>query len=199
MRLIFIRHGETEVNIQGKIHFTGDDTGLTAKGIEQIKHTLSVLRRNKAEKVYCSPEKRAEQSAKIITNALRLPLEILKELRERNWGKWEGRHWSGVKEKLDKMGLNERYSFVPPRGESWKQMEERLKNDLKTITSGKEKCVCIVTHAGALRGLMPILMNEELSISLKYDFDNGSVTIFDYENGKFKEIIVNDISHCKSI
>jgi|SRR3989344_1854747 len=199
MRLIFIKHGETETNVKRKTPFTGDDTGLTAKGIKQIKQIVPVLRRNKIEKVYCSPEKRAEQSAKIVTDEMHLPLEILDDLRERNWGKWEVKPWDEIKGELDKMSLERRYNFVPPQGESWKQMEEGLKNVLKTIVSGKWKCVCIVTHAGALRGLMPILKNEELSISLRYDFENGSVTIFDYEDGKFKEIIVNDISHCKSI
>src|SRR3989344_5334759 len=187
MRIIFIRHGETETNVKRKTHFTGDDIGLTAKGIRQIEQTLSVLRGNKIEKVYCSPEKRAEQSARIIVDGLHLSLEILDGLKERNWGNWNGKPWNEIKNKLDKMCLEERYNFIPPQGESWKQMEERLKNDLKTITSGKEKCVCIVTHAGVLRGLMPILKNEELSISLKYDFENGSVTLFDYEYGKFKE------------
>lgn len=66
---------------------------------------------------------------------------------------------------------------------------------LRVVISGKEKCVCIVTHAGALRGSMPILKNKEKGISFQYEFENGSITIFDYVDGRFKEVIVNDNPH----
>ena len=34
---------------------------------------------------------------------------------------------------------------------------------------------------GILRGLMPILLNEPKDSSFKYDFDNASVTVMNYE------------------
>ena len=157
MKLIFIRHGETDVNVTGKTHFTGDSSRLTKKGIQQITLTIPVLSKNKIERVYCSPEKRAEQSARIIVDGLHLSLEILDGLKERNWGNGNGKPWNEIKDKLDKMSLEERYNFIPPQGESWKQMEERLCGALGKIISAKNKCVCVVTHAGSLRGMIPIL------------------------------------------
>lgn len=195
MRIIFVRHGETKVNTEGTIHVTNDTSELTARGITQISKSIPVLKRNNITKIYCSPEKRAIQSAKLASLKLNIPLKIINELRERNWGDWEGKKWTEVSTILEKMSLNERFEFIPPNGESWQQMERRLKALLRKITSGSELCVAVVTHAGSLRGLMPLLKNKERSISLKYDFENASITIFDFVNNHFNEVAVNDTSH----
>ena len=195
MRFIFIRHGETEKNIKKLTHKTGDSTKLTKKGIRQIKECTPILKENKVEIIYYSPEKRAKESADIISKELKLKIKALKDFKERNWGEWEGRPWEDIKSSLDKMSLKERYNFIPPKGESWKAMELRLNRALKLIIKGKERCVCIITHMGSLRGLMPIINNEPKESSFKYEFENGSITIFDYKKEKYKEILVNDISH----
>lgn len=198
MRIIFLRHGETNVNVEGKTHVTGDASELTENGINQIFNAVSVLNKYNVEKIYCSPEKRAHQSAELASKKLNISLEVLDGLRERNWGDWEGKPWNEIKEVLDKFNLEERYNFIPPNGESWKQIESRLNESLKKVISGKENCVCVVTHTGSLRGLIPILKNQEKKVSLKYDFENGSITIFDFENNKFNEVVVNDTSHLQA-
>ena len=198
MRIIFLRHGKTNVNVEGKTHVTGDTSELTDDGISQISKAVSVLKKNNVKRIYCSPEKRALQSAELASQKLNVSLEILDSLRERNWGDWEGKPWNEIKEVLDKFDLEERYNFIPPNGESWKQMESRLNEALTKITNGEENCVCVVTHMGSLRGLIPILKNQQKEVSLKYDFENGSITIFDFENNKFNEVVVNDTSHLQA-
>ncbi len=195
MRLIFIRHGETQINVEGKMHIKGSSSELTKIGINQILSTIAFLNKNNVEKVYSSPTKRTYQSAKLISEKLNISLDVLDDLKERDWGNWETKTWNEISIVLDKMSLNERYEFIPPHGESWKQMEERLKVTLKKVTDGSEKCVCIVTHMGALRGLIPILKNQDKSVSLNFSFDNGSITIFDFKDNKYREIIINDTSH----
>lgn len=191
MKLIFIRHGETEVNKSGSTHRTDDEAGLTSKGKKQILDNLELLQSNEVQRIYCSPEKRAIQSAQILSEKLNLKLIILEELRERNWGEWEGKTWEWIKEKLDKMNLEERYTFIPLSGESWKQMEQRLKKALNKITSAKGhssedsplEAVAVVTHGGAMRGLMPILKNSPKEESFKYDFKNGEAVIIEIDSG----------------
>ncbi len=199
MRIIFIRHGETQVNTKKKIHRTDDPAVLTQLGTKQIIKTIPLLKRNNAEKIYCSPERRAHQSAIFLAQKLHLPLTIILGFGERRWGDWEGRSWNEIEKKLNHFSLNKRYTFTPPQGESWQQMEKRLMRALRKIIAGDKQNVVIVTHAGALRGLIPILKKEPKSNSLNYDFKNGSITIFDYKNRKFKEVVTNDISHLRTI
>lgn len=92
------------------------------------------------------------------------------------------------------MAIEDRYKFVPPNGESWEQMEDRLKTAVRLIRSG-EGTAAIVSHGGALRGLMPILKEEPLETSLGYDFKNASVTIFDDDGARLNVTLENDTSH----
>ncbi len=197
MKLIFLRHGETKINVRGKTHQNNDPSKLTPRGVKQVLTVIPSLKKMGIEKVYCSPERRAYQSAFLLSKKLDLPLLILTDLRERNWGEWERKSWESIKRKLEKMTLKERYTFVPPHGESWQQMEKRVTKAIKKITKRKEKKVVIVTHAGALRALVPVLRGEAISKSLHYNFENGSITVFDHQGTKFKSITINNTSHLR--
>jgi len=197
MKLIFIRHGETNTNSKNLTHQTNDITGLTSLGKQQIKKVTKLLKDKKVEKIYSSPEKRAQESANLINQQLSLPIEILESLRERNWGTLEGKPWIEIEKKLKQMSLTERFTFIPPEGESWKQMEKRLKKAIHNIVQTNKSSVCIITHGGTLRGLLPILKNVPKQESFKYDFKNASVTIFDYDKqtDNFKAILINSQTH----
>lgn len=191
MKIFFIRHGETDINRSGKMHTVGDAVKLTKDGIEQIKKLIPVLQENKVEKIFCSPEVRAVESAKILSDTLGASFEILNELQERNWGDFENRSWGEIEVELDQLSLEERYQFVPPKGESWMQMEDRLRLALHVVSNDQSSNVGVVTHEGALRALMPIIKNEDRANSLGYNFDNGSVTAFDLSEGIFSEIVLD--------
>lgn len=194
MKLILIRHGETDKNVGNITHHTGDLTKLNDTGIKQIKKTANSLIKYNPKSVYSSPEKRTIQSAEIIAKSLKVKINILNEFKERNWGDWEGKPWEEIKKVLDPMTLEERFKFVPPGGESWQQMEERIKKGSEKVID-QNLDAAIVTHAGKLRGLMPVLKKEPRGSSFKYDFKNASITIFDFQNGKFKSVIENSTSH----
>ncbi|MBI2008289.1 histidine phosphatase family protein [Candidatus Amesbacteria bacterium] len=194
MKLIFVRHGETNKNIGNITHHTGDPTQLNDVGNDQIKKTAKYLAKFSLKSVYSSPEKRTIQSAEIIAQTFKIKAIILDEFKERNWGDWEGKPWEEIKKILDPMTLIERFTFVPPGGESWEQMEKRILSGLQSMINNNKDSV-IVTHAGTLRGLMPILKKEPRENSFKYDFKNASITIFEFHTGTFVSITENSIRH----
>ncbi len=197
-RLILVRHGETETNVKGKIHKYSDSEQLTDNGIAQIEKTSKALRKYNPFAVYCSKEKRAIESARIISERLKAPLFEVDGLEERNWGDYAGMSFQETKEKagMDKMSFEERYTFHPPNGESWKETEERLLKALDGILSkNKDKNVVLVTHGGSIRIYMPTLLEVNKEESYKYDPDNASISVFDYENGKFSKVVYNETSH----
>jgi alpha-ribazole phosphatase len=196
--LILVRHGETETNVQGKIHKFSDTETLTPEGIEQIEKTSEALRKLKAVSIYCSKEKRAIQSARIVSRNLNIPLTKIDGLEERNWGDFAGLSFQEIKQKagMDNMSFLERYTFHPPHGESWKETEERLLETLNKILSQNEgKTIILVTHGGSIRIYMPTLLDVNKEESYKYDPDNASISVFDYKDGKFTKIVYNDTSH----
>lgn len=199
-KLILVRHGETGVNVEGKIHKHKDTECLTANGILQMEKTSDALRKYKPGVVYHSKTYRAKQSAEIIARSLETPIIEVEGLEERNFGDYAGLSYQELKEKagLENMSFEERYTFHPPNGESWRETEERLLKALsKILAENKGENVVIITHGGAIRIYMPILLGLAKEESYKYDPDNASITVFEYKDSKFTQVVYNDTSHLK--
>ena len=85
----FLRHGETELNadrlVAGSI-----DTELTGFGRQQAVRAAAVLARQPITAVYSSPLRRARDTAAPIAELLKLPIVVIDEIAERNWGVLEG-------------------------------------------------------------------------------------------------------------
>lgn len=184
-KLLLIRHGETAVNRQGKVHKTNDEAPLTPTGILQAEKAAEVCRKESIERVYSSPEIRAQQTACIIADALELPLLIREEFSERNWGEWQIFPWAEIRQRLEKMTLSERYTFIPPQGESWEQMENRLSVGLEKLKHEAYENLALVMHGGAMRAFIPLLLSEHKEKSFEFDPQNGEVMIFNYNGELF--------------
>ena len=195
MKILFTRHGRTAVNVRGRVHQVGDAAGLDRVGKRQIEKVARVFQQQKVEVIYSSPERRAVESAQIIGGKLNIKPIIESGLAERNWGEWSQKTWEEVLAQLQTMSLEERYSFIPPGGESWEQAEIRLADSVNEIIKRPHKVTAIITHGGVMRVLMPVLKNEPKESSFRYDFLNGSITSFEYKNGRWRLISENDVSH----
>lgn len=185
MKLLFIRHAETDTNVKGLTHKTGDSNGLTELGRQQAEKLIDNCRQAGVEKIFTSNEVRAQETANIIAKGIECEMVVLPDLAERNWGDWEGKPWAEIEVVLKPMSLDERYTFIPPNGESWQHMEQRLQKALDEIVAKDKKAVAVVTHEGSLRGLIPILNNAPKETSFGYHFDNASITTYDFIDGKF--------------
>jgi probable phosphoglycerate mutase len=85
----YLRHGETEANAAGTI--AGSlDVELTGLGRRQARIAASALAAAPITAIYASPLRRARETAQPIAEALQLPVTILAEIAERNWGELEG-------------------------------------------------------------------------------------------------------------
>lgn len=197
-RIILVRHGETLKNVEGKTHKYSDLESLTPYGIDQINLVANALREYFPDIIYSSKENRANESAKIISTKLNLKIIEVQGLEERNWGDFAGLPFDELKSKtgLEKMTFTERYTFHPPNGESWKEVEERLLITLyKILNENPDKTIILVTHGGCIRTLMPTLLNVGKEESYKYDPVNASISVFDYNKGKFSKILYNNTVH----
>lgn len=188
-KLILLRHGETNKNLDNALHLTDDDAQLNETGILQIEKVAQELKDYSPDIVYSSREKRSLESARILAQTLGVPMLELDNMHERNWGEFSGQPWSEVEKILNPMGLDERYNYIPPGGESWKTFEERLIHAVtKVTTENPDKVILIVTHGGAIRALMPYLLNKPKEESFKYDPKNASFVVFEYDGTQFKQL-----------
>lgn len=86
---LFLRHGQTASNAAGTIG-GATDLPLTEEGHRQAAAAAEILRDLPIASVWCSPLLRAQATAAPIAQAKGLPVRLLPDLRERDWGVWEG-------------------------------------------------------------------------------------------------------------
>ena len=90
IRVIIVRHGQSNYNVQKRIQGRSDESVLTAKGEQDAQILGETLKNYQLSAIYSSPLQRALGTAKIIQNALPnspsiKPLEILREIDLPQW------------------------------------------------------------------------------------------------------------------
>jgi broad specificity phosphatase PhoE len=133
------------------------DPGLTASGLEQAVRVARWLHGRDVRSLFSSPQRRAWQTAEIIASALGLTVTPDPRLRERM--NWEG---TGI---LEDFLVNWQRSvldrdFVPPGGESSRQVGERMRGFLLG-QSAEQGSVAAVTHGGATTDLLRTLVGDD--------------------------------------
>jgi broad specificity phosphatase PhoE len=195
MKVLFLRHGQTATNVAAKVHRKNDETSLDSVGVAQAHKLAIACFQEGVQQLFCSPEKRARETAEIIGSELGLKVIDLDELGERDWGDWSDKPWADIQAKLEKLSLEERYGLVPPNGESWQAMDRRLEKAVGQIKVSTYPVIAVVMHGGALRALMPLLKGEPKETSFQYNFKNASITSFEYHGGRWKLMRENDVVH----
>ena len=161
MKLIFIRHGETDWNLEKRIQGSSD-IELNNKGLEQAMRLGIALQEKHLhiERIYTSKQKRAEKTAEIVSHYLDKEYEVLEGLEEMNLGLWEGKTWPEVQQKYSqeysRWILNRRYTRLQG-GESYQDVLDRLLPTLKKIIEINNADVLIVTHSALIMSLLSYL------------------------------------------
>ena len=184
MKLIFIRHGETDWNLEKRIQGSSD-IELNKNGLEQAKR-LGVALQNKhiqIKKIYTSKQKRAEKTAEIVSQYLGKEYEILEGLQEMNLGLWEGNTWTEVQEKYpqehSRWILNRRYTRLQG-GESYQDVLDRLLPVLKKIIEINNADVLIVTHSALIMSLLSYLRDTSFNQMVEnYKVENTQMVEID--------------------
>lgn len=91
----FVRHGQTDWNLEHKIQGRVD-IGLNSEGRAQAEAMRDQLASKQFDVIFSSPLRRAQETAEIIGEAHSgTPLVVASELTERNFGEYEGKHNNG--------------------------------------------------------------------------------------------------------
>ena len=87
--LLLVRHGETDWNAEGKLQ-GHTDRPLNAYGRRQAQTLAERFASESIDALYASDLSRARETAEILGAKLGLGVEVDPDLREKNWGNWEG-------------------------------------------------------------------------------------------------------------
>ncbi len=209
--LYLVRHGETEWNKLGR--FQGcTDIDLSDDGIQQAKLLMEKLE-NKFDYIYTSPLSRAVQTATIINQdkTFRKPT-IVQDLREINFGAWEGLTSAQIKEQypseFQAWRTDEINANLVGGDLSLKNASTRVTNAIMGIVNEHiGKRIVIVAHGGIIKAGLIGLFEWKMTMYHKFFLDNTSVSkiSFDESNPQHESVFLshltptllnlNDVSH----
>ena len=198
MKLIAVRHGETEWNAE--LREMGHlDSPLTPLGIQQAQALGHRLKNLGFDALYSSDLGRAVQTAEIIGRICDKPVQLNSSLRERHMGVFQGLTREEISEKYpEQMAAYERIGFLDliPGGETAQERTDRSVRILTEIASRHpEQTVVVVTHGGFLTGFLGFVLGIPFSNGRRYRKENASFNAFEYLEPNWYLQTWNDISH----
>jgi broad specificity phosphatase PhoE len=165
LRLLLLRHGETEYSRDGRFCGT-TDPDLTEQGKKMALAFAEAYASHVWEAVYVSPMRRTIATAKPLCDASGQNMQIKDCLREINYGIWENRSQEDVtnhqeKEYID--WLTEPAWNAPTSGETAVQVASRVMPLIAEIElKHRQGNVLIVSHKATIRIILCSLLGIDL-------------------------------------
>lgn len=178
-RLLLIRHVHTAM--AGR--FCGQiDPPIDAEGNEQLSGVKQRVSAYPLTAIYSSDLLRARQTAEAVSEVGQLVTQIVPELREISFGRWEGLCWDEIVQADS--AYAERwmrdYPHLPaPGGEIFAAFQVRVRAAMRQIAQASGGCAAVVTHAGVIRTIL-------LDATRSSEKDLGSI---ECGYGSFAEVV----------
>lgn len=154
MKWVWIRHGETDANRQGR-YLGHIDAPLNAEGRRQAARWREAARQ--ATTIYSSDLTRCAQTARALAG--NQPIRYTSALRELNFGAWDGMRYDDIEKAEPKRlsaWLDDPWSIAPPGGETLTELGNRVDAWLAAAMErhALEDEIWVVAHGGPLRWLL---------------------------------------------
>ena len=200
-RWFLVRHGQTEWNRVGRAQGHSDPP-LNAEGHGQARAVADRLRQVEFAGAYTSDLSRAAGTAEAIMSGRDTPLIHRPDLREQNFGEWEGLTYEEVRSRYtgeyEEM-LNKNPAFVPPGGESDTDLLGRMAGTAARIAqrhAGVGGNILVVTHGGAIRAMIVSLLKAPADSLWQIRLSNAGLSIVTtFDEGGATIDLLNDTSH----
>lgn len=178
-KVFLIRHGEVEQ----KDLFNGHrDVLLSSVGLAQMTRTADRL--PPVDAVFSSDLKRSAMGAGMIAAKQQIPHIVMEDLREMNFGVWEGMSAEEIASKFPEQWqafMKDISTFRPESGETFNEVTKRVLKCYSSILQRyREKSIAILAHGGVNR----IILNSLLNLGKEIFYlaqDYAKVNIIEYQ------------------
>ncbi|MFT0891355.1 histidine phosphatase family protein [Pseudochelatococcus sp. G4_1912] len=181
--LYFVRHGETDWNVQARLQGE-QDIPLNATGRRQAGRAADLIRRLRPDfdtlDYVSSPLMRTRETMTLLRADLDLPVEGARfdeRLRELAFGEWEGKTWREIRA-TDSVRARardaDRWNYIPPDGESYAGACTRVGAFLDTI----ERDSVIVAHGGIARVMLALIAGIPGQSIVQLPIWQGRILVF---------------------
>jgi probable phosphoglycerate mutase len=199
-RLILLRHGETEWNVERR--YQGQlDSALTTTGRTQARALAARLAGQCVAALYSSDLDRARETARVVADSTGLKQILDSGLRERHLGVFQGLLKAEIREKFpdEYLRFKSDPDYVIPGGESTRQSSTRVIACLEEIAgchAGQQ--IAVIGHGGTASSLLRYALGIPLGAPRRFERSNASWNVFVFDDGKWFLETWGDVSHLES-
>jgi broad specificity phosphatase PhoE/ribonuclease HI len=197
-RTLLLRHGETPLSTEKRFAGIGD-IPLTETGLAQARAAGKALAGRNIDVIVASPLKRTLQTAQEVAAIIDAPIRTEDDLRETDFGDWEGYTFAEVRERwpaeMDAWLADP--SVPPPHGESFIATGRRVQTARdKLLVRFRQQTVLIVSHVTPIKTLVRLALEAPPSALYRMHLDVSSLSTVDwYADGPAVVRSLNDTHH----
>jgi broad specificity phosphatase PhoE len=180
--IYFVRHGETDWNLvarlQGQKDIPLNDLGRV-QAEEAGRRLRGLVERCDDLDYVASPMDRTRETMERLRDAIGLEptgYRLDERLVELTFGDWEGLTWKELRRRHPEAAAarqRDKWGYVPPRGESYAMLAERVRPVLEDLT----RDTVMVSHGGVARALLALLGGVPAREAASVDIWQGKVLV----------------------
>ena len=180
MKLIFVRHGQTDYNKQGILQGQEKDIPLNVHGIAQVEEAAQKVPSD-VDLIVSSPLQRAMKTAEIINERLHKQIEFDDQIKEFKYGSLAGKTWPEIiaitgDDKAEEHDADVTFDYSPYGGESATDAKKRVSGWIEKMRQKyPDKKILVATHGGVI-DTMHALFPQKESVSR----DNAGINVFEF-------------------
>jgi len=202
VRLLLIRHGESEGNAERRLQGRGEYP-LSERGREQARRLAERLgdECGGVAAIYTSSLSRAAETAQILAEVVDAPVIGDDRLREYDVGKLTGLTMEEIRERFPQVYAaweKDAEEWVPfPGSEGNEDFDRRVRQVFAEIIArhDNDENVIVVSHGGTLGVYLSQIVGLPAGRRSPFAFDNASLTVVDLSRPRPRLVQHNDTCH----
>jgi broad specificity phosphatase PhoE len=196
LKIILVRHGETDWNRVKRVQGGSSDTLLNDIGREQARGLAQMLSKEKIKAIYSSPLQRALVTAQNIATLHNLVVEINPSLREIEAGELEGILSSDLGKRFSDFLIQDGELVEIPGGESLSDVQERCWSFVQGLVKLYDDCtVALVSHYFVILSIICRVLDMPVTQINRFRMDTGSVSIITLDGESLWLQVFNDTGY----
>ncbi len=198
VKILLVRHGETDWNKIHRLQGGGSDTPLNELGYQQAESVALRLKKEKLEAIFSSPLQRAMHTARAISRYHQLEVISLPELKEIGVGKLEGADSTAMNVRWDQLLCQPdcdevKLYGIEPIGDVQKRTWSAIQDVSHRYPQGS---VVVVSHYVAIMSIICAVLGLPLSQIVRLKLNPCTITAFSLdENNSARLELFNDGCH----
>ncbi|WP_033170487.1 histidine phosphatase family protein [Selenomonas sp. ND2010] len=199
VKVVFVRHGQTEWNVSGRYQGQSD-VALSAAGVDQAEKLAANFPVAHIDAIYSSDLIRARVTAETVAKRFALEVNLEPAFRELSFGDWEGLTYEQIVASWPDAMKN--FLAHPdilniPHGESFPEVQQRAMSRLQELIQKHEgQTIMIAAHGAVLRTMLTAALHMPLQYLWSIRQFNTAVNIVRYDaEGNPTVELLNSTAH----